>query len=82
MMNGTNDEWHYVSAKSLSRLSRALFSKNNGDFYCLNCLHSYGTENNLEKHERLYLDNKYCHIKLPKKGKNILSYKADNNQSK
>ena len=66
----------------MSRLCRGLFSNNNGDFYCLNCLHAYRTENSLKKHERLCLDNKYCHIKFPKKGENILSYKADNKSIK
>ena len=73
LITNENDDLHYVSAKGLSRLCRGLFPNNNGDFYCLNWLHAYRTENSLKKHERLYLDEKYCHIKLPNKDKNILS---------
>ena len=46
------DKWHYIALKndsidngfnrpmrSLSRLFREITSNNNGDFYCLGCLH-------------------------------------------
>ena len=33
--------WHYLAAKSFSALLRRISSSNNGDFYCLNCFHSY-----------------------------------------
>ena len=33
--------------KKLSALLRAITSKYGGDFYCLNCFHSYSTENKL-----------------------------------
>ena len=82
MITDENNKWHYVAVKCLSRLCRALSSNNNGDFYCLNCLHAYRAENSLKKHERLCLDNKYCQIKFPNKGENILSYKADNKSIK
>ena len=54
----TEDKWHYIALKSeltddgykkptqsLSRLSRGIASNNNGDFYCLGCLHSFRTVN-------------------------------------
>ena len=82
MITDENKKWHYVAVKCLSRLCRTLSSNNNGDFYCLNCLHAYRAENSLKKHEQLCLDNKYCHVKLPKKGENILYYKADNKSIK
>ena len=57
------DKWHYIALKSvntdngfnrpirsLSRLFRGITSNNNGDFYCLGCLHSFRTDNALEKH--------------------------------
>ena len=57
------DKWHYIALKrvptnngfnrpirSLSRLFRGITGNNNGDFYCLGCLHSFRTDNALEKH--------------------------------
>ena len=46
----TNEEktdWHYFAVKNLSALLRGITSKKNGDFYCLICLHSFRTDNNL-----------------------------------
>ena len=42
------ENWHYLAIKNLSRLLRGITSNRNGDFYCLNCLHSYRTENKLK----------------------------------
>ena len=36
--------WHYLAVASLSSLLRGVVSSNNGDFYCLNCFHSYCTQ--------------------------------------
>ena len=57
--------WHYIALKSertddgfnrpiksLSTLFRGIKSNHCGDF-CLNCLHSFRTDNALKKHERL-----------------------------
>ena len=49
-----------------------MFSNNHGD------LHACRTKSILKKHENLYVDNKFSHIKVPNKGENILNYKADN----
>ena len=48
------EKWHYLALKSvrtadrfnrairsLSRLFRGITANNNGDFYCLGCLHSF-----------------------------------------
>ena len=35
--------------KSLSKLFRGITSNNHGYFYCLNCLHSFRTDNALKK---------------------------------
>ena len=49
-------------------------SNNNGDYYCLNCFHSYRTNNVLKKHERLCGKNDYCPVKMPKEDNKILKY--------
>ena len=71
------DKWHFTCVRNESRLFRNVFSSNNGDFYCLNCRQACRTDNALKKHERLRLNNKDCHVKLPKVGKNILKYEKD-----
>ena len=43
-------KWHYLAVKRLSALFRGI-TYNNGDFYCLNCFHSFTTENKLTKHK-------------------------------
>ena len=48
--NGKN--WHYLVVKSLSGLLRGIFSTHNSDYYCLNCFHSYRTENKLNVHQK------------------------------
>ena len=41
------EKWHGLVVRSLSALFRGITSSNNGDFYCLNCFHSYRTHNKL-----------------------------------
>ena len=44
--------WHYLAVKNLSALLRQIASKHYGDFYCLNCLHSFTTKNKLVSHKK------------------------------
>ena len=62
------------SVKSLSRLLRGITSNHHGDFYCLNCYHSYITENRLKEHEELYNKHDSCRIEMPKWFEKILKY--------
>ena len=43
---------HYLAVKKLSALLRGITSKCHGDFYCLNCVHSFATEKKLEPHKK------------------------------
>ena len=84
----TNGEkWHYIALKSvrtddgfnrpirsLSRLFRGITSNNNGDFYCLGCLHSFRTDNKLKKHKRLCNNHDYCHVEMSTRDNNTLKY--------
>ena len=58
-------KWLYLAVKSLSALLRAITSKHDGDFYGLNCFHSYSTTNKLKKHEKVSNDHDYCYIEMP-----------------
>ena len=53
MITDDGKRWHYLAVRSLSALLRGISSSNNGDFYCLNCFHSYRTLNKLKKHESM-----------------------------
>ena len=79
--------WHYTAlkskptedgfnrpTKSLSRLFRGIISNHDGDFYCLNCLHSFRTDNALKRHERLCDNNDYCNVEMPKPCNKTLKY--------
>ena len=51
MIADDGERWYYLAVRSLSALLKRISSSNNGDFYCLNCFHSYHTLNKLKKHE-------------------------------
>ena len=48
MITDDGKRWHYLSVKRLPALLRGITSSNNGDFYFLNCFHSYRTHNKLK----------------------------------
>ena len=56
------EKWHYLAVKKLSAILRGLTSKHVGDFYCLNCFHSYSTENKLKKHKSVCENRHYCYV--------------------
>ena len=51
---------HYLAVKELPALLRGITSKHYGDFYCLNCLHSFRTKNKLESHKTLCKNKDYA----------------------
>ena len=74
MIADETSNWHYLAVKSISGLLRGVTSNHNGDFCCLNCLHSYTTEKKLRKHEWVCNDNYFCYLKMPDEDNNILKY--------
>ena len=62
--------------KTISLIKR-ITSKNNGYFYCLNCLHSFRTKNKLESHENVCENKDFCNIIMPSEGTKII--KVDKN---
>ena len=71
MITDDNNRWHYLAVKSLPTLFRGITSNHHGDFYCLNCFHSYTTHNKLKKHERVCNNHDYCRIDMPKEHEKI-----------
>ena len=68
------EKWHYVAVKSLSALLRGITGNNNGDFYCLNCFHSYTTESKLEKQKNVCENHDYCYAEMPEEDNEILKH--------
>ena len=60
--------------KSLSALFREITSNHDGDFYCLNCFHSYSTEKKVKKNKRVCNDHDYCYVEMPNEYNKIVKY--------
>ena len=73
-MISDGQKWHYLVVKNLSRLLRGITSNHKEDFYCLNCFHSYLTENKLEAHKKICENHDYCHVEMSTKNNNIIKY--------
>ena len=52
LMISNGENWHYLVVKNLSGLLRGISSNHNSDYYCLNCFHSYRTENKVNAHKK------------------------------
>ena len=68
------EKWHYLAVKSLSALHKEITSKHVGDFYSLNCFHSYRTKEKLEKHKTVCENHDYCYVEMPNEDNKILKY--------
>ena len=55
-------KWHYLAIKKLSPLLRRITSKRHGDFYCLNCFHSFITKTKFKLHKKVCENNIFCNI--------------------
>ena len=49
----------------VSVLPRRITSKDHGDFCCLNCLHSFGTENKRESHKNVHKNKNFRNAVMP-----------------
>ena len=77
MITDGTSNWHYLAIKNRSGLLRGITSNHNGDFYCLNCLHSYSTKHKLKKHEKIFKNHDFCHLKMSVVHNNILETKPE-----
>ena len=68
------EKWHYLAVKKLSTLLRGITGNNNGDFYCLNCFHSYTAEDKLKKHKNVCENHDYYCVEMPQEYNKILKY--------
>ena len=49
-------------SKIATALSKGIRSKHYGDFYCLNCLHSFRIKKKLESHKKLCKNKDFCNV--------------------
>ena len=68
------EKWHYLAVKSLSALFRRIAGNDNGDFYYLNCLQLYTTENKLKKHKKVCENHDNYYVEMPEEDNKILKY--------
>ena len=61
-------------SEKLSTLLRGTTLKHHGDFYCLNYLHSFRTENKLKSHEKVCKNKVFWGIVMPSEKENILEF--------
>ena len=48
-----NEGWYYLAVKKLLALLKRIKSKNSGNFYYCDCLHSFRRKNKLESHKQV-----------------------------
>ena len=68
----SGEKWHYIAVNKLFALLLGITSKHVEDFYCLNCFHSYSTENILKKHKYVCENHDYYHQEIPEKDNKII----------
>ena len=73
LMITDSEKCHYIAVTRLSGLLRGETGNNNGDFYCLNCFHTYRTKNKLEKHKKICENHDYCHVEMPNEDNKIIN---------
>ena len=73
-MNTDGEKWRYLAVKKLSALFKGITSNHKGDFYCLNCFHSFRTKYKRKKHKNVCKNNDYCYVEMPKEDNEILKY--------
>ena len=77
LMIPDSEKWHYLAVKSLSALLNGITSNHNGDFYCLNCFHTYTTKNKFEAHKKICENHDYRHVEMPNEDNKIIKYNQE-----
>ena len=55
-------------------LLREITSKNNANFYYLNCLYSFRTRNKLESYKKVCENKDFCNLAMPSEDTKILRF--------
>ena len=62
-MISNKERWHYLGVKLPSL--KGTTSKHHGGFYCLNCHHSFATENKHKSHKKVCENKDFCNVVMP-----------------
>ena len=74
LMISQGEGWYYLAVKRLSAILSGITSKHHGDFYCLNCLHSFATENKRKSRKKVCENKIFCNVIMPSKDTKILEF--------
>ena len=72
--NEEREGWYYFAVKKFSTLLRGIISKYHGDFYCLNCVHSFKTKNKLKSQEKVWKNKDFCGTAMPSEKDKMLKF--------
>ena len=73
--------WRYLAVKNISSI-KSKTSKDPGDFYCINCLHSFATEIKCKFHKKLCNNKYFCNIVILSEDTKILELNQDQQSDK
>ena len=59
-----NKKWLYLAVTNLSTIFRIIILNHVAGFYCLNCLHSFRTENKLKAHKNVCKNYDYWYLEM------------------
>ena len=77
--NEENEGWHYLAVKRTVYIGAL---KYHGNFFYLNCLYSFRTENKLKFHEKVCINKYFCGIVISSEKDNILEFHQYMNSDK
>ena len=70
--NVQNEGWQYLQVQKITASLRRITSKHDGDFYCLNFVLFFWTENKLKSHEKVCKNKGFGGIIILSQKDNIL----------
>ena len=75
-------QWHHLAVKTLSALLRGLKFNHYGDFFCLNCLHTFRTQSKLESNKKACENKDFCNVIMPSEDAKILKFNQNQKSDK
>ena len=67
----------FSCSKKFVCIIKIITSNEKGDFYFLNCSHSFRTENKLKKHKKVCTNYDYCYVEMAKEDNKTLKYNKE-----
>ena len=64
----------FLAVKKLSALLRGITSKNDMNFYCLKCLHSFRTKDKLESHKKVCESKDFCNVIMSRENAETIEF--------